>query len=73
MLRQWWSGPRIGVPAVTILAGLAVIFSGLLGTTGSRAASTAVSVFPIAGDKLANPATQLTFRGLPTSQLGRSP
>jgi hypothetical protein len=70
MLRQWWSGPRIGVLAVTILAGLAVIFSGLLGTTGSRAASTAVSVFPIAGDKVANPATQLTFRGLPTSQLG---
>lgn len=58
------------VLAVTVAAAVAAIFSGLLGTTGSGAASTAVSVFPIAGDKVANPATQLTFRGLPTSQFG---
>jgi hypothetical protein len=72
-LEQWWSGPRIGVLAVTVAAALVASFSGLLGTTGSRAAAPAapaVSVFPIAGDKVADPATQLTFRGIPTSQLG---
>ena len=44
--------------------------SGRLGTTASRAASPAVSVFPIAGDRVADPATQLTFRGIPASRLG---
>jgi hypothetical protein len=62
----------MGILAVTVAAALAAIFAGLLGTTGSRAAApgVSVSVFPIAGDKVANPATQLTFRGVPVSQLG---
>ena len=33
----------------------------------ARAPSTSVAVFPIPGDKVADPSTQLTFRGLPTS------
>jgi hypothetical protein len=53
-----------------VAAALVVLLSGLLGTSGSRAAAPAVSVFPIAGDKVADPATQLTFRGIPTSQFG---
>jgi Arylsulfotransferase (ASST) len=69
-LKHGSSGPRVGILAVTVAAALAVLLSGLLGTTGSRAAAPAVSVFPIAGDKLADPATQLTFRGIPTSQFG---
>jgi Arylsulfotransferase (ASST) len=70
MLQHGWSGPRVGALAVIVAAALAVLLSGLLGTTGSRAAAPAVSVFPIAGDKVADPATQLTFRGIPASQLG---
>jgi hypothetical protein len=68
--KQWWSGPRTGVLALAVLAALAVVLSGVLGTTGSRAAAPEVSVFPIARDKVADPATQLTFRGIPTSQFG---
>jgi arylsulfotransferase ASST len=69
-LKQRWSEPRIGVLALAVGAALAVVLSGLLGATGSRAATPAVSVFPIAGDKVADPMTQLTFRGIPTSQFG---
>jgi hypothetical protein len=69
-LKQRWSEPRIGVLALAAGVALAIVLSGLLGTTGSRAAAPAVSVFPIAGDKVADPATQLTFRGIPTSQFG---
>ncbi len=53
-----------------VAAALVAIFSGVLGTAGARAASPAVSVFPIAGDRVADPTTQLTFRGIPASQLG---
>jgi hypothetical protein len=69
-LKDGRSGPRLGVLAAIVAAALAVLLSGLLGTTGSRAAAPAVSVFPIAGSKVADPATQLTFRGIPTSQFG---
>jgi hypothetical protein len=69
-LEQSWNGPRIGVLALAIGGALAIALAGLLGTTRSRAAAPAVSVFPIAGDKVADPATQLTFRGIPTSQFG---
>jgi Arylsulfotransferase (ASST) len=37
---------------------------------GSRAAGTPVSVYPIAGSKVAPPGTQITFRGVPTSSFG---
>jgi hypothetical protein len=63
-------GSKLGVLAVMIAVALAAAWSGVLGTTGSRAASPVVSVFPIAGDRVADPATQLTFRGIPASQLG---
>jgi hypothetical protein len=53
--------------AIAILAALAV---GLSHSPGSRAAATPVAVFPIPGDKVAAPSTQLTFRGLPIAQLG---
>jgi hypothetical protein len=60
------------VLGLAIAAALTAVLSGLLGTTGSRAAAPAVSVsvFPIAGDTVADPTTQLTFRGVPASQLG---
>jgi hypothetical protein len=37
---------------------------------GSRAAGTPVSVYPIAGSKVAPPGTQITFRGLPVGAFG---
>jgi hypothetical protein len=69
-LKQRWGEPRIGVLAVTVLAALGVVASGLLGTSGSRAAAPAVSVFPSPGDRVASPFSQLTFRGIPIAQLG---
>jgi Arylsulfotransferase (ASST) len=69
-LQHGWSGPRLGALAVTIAAALAAVSWGVLGTTRARAASPPVSVFPIAGDKVADPTTQLAFRGMPASQLG---
>ncbi len=38
--------------------------------TRSAAASTAVSVYPIAGSQVVAPHTQIAFRGIPASQLG---
>jgi hypothetical protein len=58
---------RLGVITA---AALAMLVSGVLGTTGSPAAAPAVSVFPIAGDQVASPTSQLTFRGVPVTQLG---
>ncbi len=42
----------------------------MFGTTRARAAAPTVAVFPIAGDRVAEPTTQLTFRGVPAAQLG---
>ncbi len=61
---------RPAIVTATGAATLAVLLFGVLGTTGSSAAAPAVSVFPIAGDMVASPASQLTFRGVPASQLG---
>jgi hypothetical protein len=69
-LMQWWSGRRLGVVAVTVAAALAAVLSGLVGTPGSHAAAPSVAVFPIPGDKVATPSTQLAFRGIPATQLG---
>ena len=69
-LKQWRSGPRLGVLAADVRRGAAALFIGLFGRPGSRAAAPQVAVFPIAGDKVAAPSTQLTFRGVPTSQFG---
>ena len=50
----------------------AVIFIWLLWATGgARAAGAPVNVFPIPGGRVASPATQITFRGVPVSQVGR--
>ncbi|MGI8714733.1 MAG: arylsulfotransferase family protein [Solirubrobacteraceae bacterium] len=68
--KQWWSAPRLGIAALTIAATLAALLTGLLGTSGSRAAAPEVAVFPIPGDQVATRATQLTFRGVPVAQLG---
>jgi hypothetical protein len=54
----------------TLATASALAALGLLLASNSWAAGTPVSVFPIAGSHLANPATQITFRGLPVSQLG---
>ena len=49
---------------------LLVATAAALGPTAAAQASAPVSVFPIPGGKVAAPTTQLTFRGVPASQLG---
>ncbi len=61
-------GARVAVMAAALFVALLVLIIG--GAGGSRAASPAVSVFPVAGSRLGPPGTQITFRGLPASQLG---
>ncbi len=70
MLTLGWGGycPRMLV--VTVAAVATVVLSGLVMATGTHAAAPAVAVFPIPGDKVAAPSTQLTFRGVPATQLG---
>jgi hypothetical protein len=55
---------RLAATAVLVAAGAA------LGPAAAAQASAPVSVFPIPGGKVAAPSTQITFRGLPASQLG---
>ena len=57
------------------LAGSALVVAAAaaLGPVAAAQASAPVSVFPIPGGKVAAPSTQLTFRGVPASQLGPSP
>jgi hypothetical protein len=59
---------------LTLLAAVAVAAAaaglGLTSPAGSGAAGPAVNVFPIPGGRLAAPSTQITFRGVPISQLG---
>ena len=57
-----------GVLVVLLLTLLALVVGP---ASRSRAASPAVSVFPIAGSRLGPPGTQITFRGVSASQLGR--
>jgi hypothetical protein len=66
-VRPWYTFAAAG----GLLA--AVIAFALVATHGSRAATYAgnVFVFPSPGDPVANPATQITFRGLPIGQLGQ--
>lgn len=59
---------RAALAAVIATAAACVI--GLATGASVRAAATPVSVYPIPGDRVAAPTTQLTFRGLPASQLG---
>jgi arylsulfotransferase ASST len=56
---------RLAATAVLVVAGAVVV-----PTTAAQAASAPVSVFPIAGGRVAAPSTQITFRGVPASQLG---
>src|ERR1700761_2679497 len=59
-----WCG-HLAAGAALMLAGAA------LGATGvARAAAAPVDVFPIPGGHVAAPSTQITFRGIPASQLG---
>jgi|SRR5579884_536493 len=53
--------------AAVLAATLAVL---LLDPGRTRAQTPAVAVFPTPGDPVANPATQITFRGIPIDQLG---
>jgi hypothetical protein len=57
-------GIRLAASALLVAAGAA------LGPATAAQASAPVSVFPIPGGKVAAPSTQLTFRGVPASQLG---
>jgi hypothetical protein len=56
---------RSAASAVLVAVGVA-----LGSATAAQAAPASVSVFPIPGGRLAAPSTQITFRGLPASQLG---
>jgi Arylsulfotransferase (ASST) len=59
------------IACLALCPGAALAASGSLWlTAGSSASVPAVSVFPIAGGRVAAPSTQITFRGLPASQLG---
>ncbi|MGH2871953.1 MAG: hypothetical protein ACRDL5_05775 [Solirubrobacteraceae bacterium] len=70
-MRRALSRPTAIATAVPIAAlGIALALS-LLAPATSRAAAPVVDVFPIPGGRVAAPATQLTFRGLPISQLGQ--
>src|SRR5580693_4923026 len=57
---------------VCALLGLGVGLAIGAGPDASRAASSGplVSAYPIPGDQVASPQSQLAFRGLPASQLG---
>src|ERR1700761_4586502 len=59
-----WCG-HLAACAALMLAGAA-----LGATGGARAAAAPVDVFPIPGGHVAAPSTQITFRGIPASQLG---
>ncbi|HEX3978608.1 MAG TPA: arylsulfotransferase family protein [Solirubrobacteraceae bacterium] len=58
-------GLRLAATALLVVAGAA-----LGPAAAAQAASAPVSVFPIPGGKVAAPSTQITFRGVPASQLG---
>lgn len=56
-----------------LLTGVALLAAGTAGqllTPAPAAAAAPVNVFPVPGGRVAAPSTQITFRGLPISQLG---
>jgi hypothetical protein len=62
---------RISIVAVAACVAVAAALTGALwAAPGSRASSAPVNVFPIPGGQVAPPTSQITFRGLPASQLG---
>jgi hypothetical protein len=62
---------RVTIVSVLGVAAIGAALSGRLWATAQSSASTgAVNVFPIPGGHLAAPSTQITFRGVPVSQLG---
>ncbi len=67
------SGARVDRPALCVSLTLALMVAvlGLLPAGSAWAVSAPVSVFPIPGSRVASPATQITFRGLPPGDLGR--
>ncbi len=60
----------VALLAVAIVAGAAAMTLKLITASGSRAAAVPVTAFPIPGGRVAAPSTQITFRGIPTSQFG---
>lgn len=67
--RDLWIRIRCGVARIAC-ALLCAIAGSSMAVATARAASAPVSVFPIPGSRLATPQTQITFRGMPASQLG---
>lgn len=60
---------RFGIVAAAVGPAAALLV--ILGSAGgSEASTTAVAVFPISGARVASPATQITFRGIPAGQIG---
>jgi len=65
--RRCRSAAGAAVAVASVLIGLSVA-----GCGGSVSAATpTVSVFPIPGDRVASPQTQIAFRGLPIGQVGK--
>jgi Arylsulfotransferase (ASST) len=64
-----WGFRAAAAALIALLVALLMLAAGPAG--GSRAASPTVSVFPIAGSRLGPPGTQITFRGVPSNQLGK--
>lgn len=63
--------PRLlALTAVALAAAGCATARELSSPAGSRAAAAPVNVFPIPGARVAAPTTQLTFRGVPTTELG---
>jgi hypothetical protein len=65
---------RLWLPAAGLVCALVLVGGATLAqmsaATASASAAVPVNVFPIPGGKVAAPQTQLTFRGIPASEIG---
>ena len=71
MRHAFWSRGFCAAAAALIALLVAVLMLAAGSAGRSRAPGPPVSVFPIAGSRLGPPGTQITFRGVPTNQLGK--
>ena len=71
-VRRAYSSRGFCAAAAALIALLVALLMLVAGPAGrSSRGESAVSVFPVAGSRLGPPGTQITFRGLPASQLGK--
>lgn len=69
------SAPVVRSPRIVLMSACALLSvlaaAALITAGGSRAATPAVNVFPVPGALVASPRTQITFRGVAVTSLGR--